>query len=441
LTARIITSHVLQWHCFRILGSTSALLLALAAVSHADQLEFLNGTTLEGTVTSIRKADKELDFESQIGQQTLTRTYRYNKVRAVTMNGNRYVLNKIPNAAKRSVSAGAKRIRSRREIETLIKHLGSTAPDWWDATPLDYPKTLDLTWPLQPPQEGWHNQKNMGQYLWDIVYPNSDKWRSGLRLVHHTMKLHARNPALLQRDIATIGSMYFRLLQDYPRAAFWLRRAGVKQGDPDAVMLGECYWRMGNKRMALEMLSSPRLPLAAIKLFGDLGETRRAVQLAHAFAKIGHPHEAYLLAGDASRQAGQYQRAIEFYQMVLDSSEARNKDYTARYRGRATDSIAAIRLFDQADVSRVADGSYKASSVAYVGNLEVEVTVKSGRIESVDVTRHKEKQFYAALIDTPRQIVEKQSVKGIDATSRATITSQAIVNATAKALAQGTAEE
>ena len=69
------------------------------------------------------------------------------------------------------------------------------------------------------------------------------------------------------------------------------------------------------------------------------------------------------------------------------------------------------------------------------------MTVKSGRIESVDVTRHKEKQFYAALIDTPRQILKKQSVKGIDATSRATITSQAIVNATAKALAQGAAEE
>ena len=80
--------------------------------------------------------------------------------------------------------------------------------------------------------------------------------------------------------------MYFRLLQDYPRAAFWLRRAGVKKGDPDAVMLAECYWRMGSRHMALAELMSPRLPLSAIKLYGDLGETRRAVQLARAFAQL-----------------------------------------------------------------------------------------------------------------------------------------------------------
>jgi len=53
------------------------------------------------------------------------------------------------------------------------------------------------------------------------------------------------------------------------------------------------------------------------------------------------------------------------------------------------------------------------------------------------VIKHVEKQFYAAITDTTNQIVKKQSVNGIDATSRATITSQAIVNATAKALAKG----
>ena len=91
----------------------------------------------------------------------------------------------------------------------------------------------------------------------------------------------------------------------------------------------------------------------------------------------------------------------------------------------------------QADVSRVADGSYRSSSIGYNGNLEVEVQVAGGQINAVKVTRHREKQFYAALTDTPGQILKKQSVQGVEATSRATITSQAIVNATAKALAQG----
>jgi uncharacterized protein with FMN-binding domain len=50
---------------------------------------------------------------------------------------------------------------------------------------------------------------------------------------------------------------------------------------------------------------------------------------------------------------------------------------------------------------------------------------------------YKEKQFYAALTDTPRQIITTQSILEIDGTSGATITSQAIINATAKALAGG----
>jgi uncharacterized protein with FMN-binding domain len=121
----------------------------------------------------------------------------------------------------------------------------------------------------------------------------------------------------------------------------------------------------------------------------------------------------------------------------LDNGKARNENYQKIYAGRARDSIDAINLFDKADVRKVADGTYKASSTGYTGALEVEVRVSGGKIEGLRVTKHSEKQFYAALTDTPNQILSKQSVKGIDATSRATITSQAIVNATAKALANG----
>jgi uncharacterized protein with FMN-binding domain len=69
--------------------------------------------------------------------------------------------------------------------------------------------------------------------------------------------------------------------------------------------------------------------------------------------------------------------------------------------------------------------------------VQVAVTVKDHRIEAVRITQHKEKQFYAALTDTPAKIIAKQGVKGVDATSNATITSEAIINASAKALASG----
>ena len=69
--------------------------------------------------------------------------------------------------------------------------------------------------------------------------------------------------------------------------------------------------------------------------------------------------------------------------------------------------------------------------------MRVEVVVKAGTIESVKVTQHREKQYYSSLTDTPRKILARQGVSGIDATSSATITSEAIINATAKALADG----
>jgi uncharacterized protein with FMN-binding domain len=91
-------------------------------------------------------------------------------------------------------------------------------------------------------------------------------------------------------------------------------------------------------------------------------------------------------------------------------------------------------LFDTLDVNRVPDGNYAASSLGYEAQVQISVVVRNRRIESVAVTQHREKQFYSSITDTPRKIVEKQGVKGVDATSGATITSEAIINATAKAL-------
>ena len=55
-------------------------------------------------------------------------------------------------------------------------------------------------------------------------------------------------------------------------------------------------------------------------------------------------------------------------------------------------------------------------------------------ISDVKVTKHKEKQFYSSIELTTAQIIEKQGVRGVDTTSGATVTSEAIINATAKAL-------
>ena len=330
-------------------------------------------------------------------------------------------------------------IRSKTEIEALIDRVGSTMPDWFDSTELDYPDTLDLSWPEKPPDKGWNNKKNMGQYIWDIIHPNPSKWRSGIKLVHHCMTLHEGNQTLLRRDWNVVGRMYFELLQDYPRAAYWLRKGRVVKGERSAVMLAECYWRMGNQKMAMPNLISRSYNAGAaakaIKLYGNMGELREALKLTALVAKSPAAYEGYISAGDAMRQAGRFDQAIEFYNKVLSDNNFRNKDYEQRFKARAKESIEAIELFEQVDVSSVSDGTHTGNSTGYNGQLDVAVDVSGGKIESVKVTQHKEKQFYSALTDTEASILKLQTVRGVDGTSGATITSRAIVNATAKALA------
>jgi uncharacterized protein with FMN-binding domain len=231
--------------------------------------------------------------------------------------------------------------------------------------------------------------------------------------------------------------MYFILFQDYPRAAYWWREAGVDKNNPNSPRLAECYWRMGNELMAKDQLEGRTVYLGHAKLYGDMGDTKKAVEVADFIAsRSQQPHDAYLIAADALRLAGRYRDAINYYQKVLDADEARNEDYSRRYRGRAQESIDTIRSFELFDLRQAADGTYSASALGYEGPITVEVVIGGKRIQKVDVTDHKEKQYYSSLTDIPQQIIAKQSVKGVTATSHATITAEAVLKATAKAVAE-----
>ncbi len=417
------------------------LLLIAPPLATADVVELLSGAKVEGKVTNIDKAAKKLTFERMLGSRSYSRTYSYSQVHAVTLGTKRYVLNEKPAGSSTSTTGrtGTGSRRTKAEVESLIDQLGRTPPDWYESTRLNYPQSLDLSWPQKPPGQ-WNPQRNMGQYIWDIVNPNPGRWREGIRLMHHLLKHHEDNPATLTRVMQSLGKMYHDFEEDYARAAFWWRRAGLEgnRQSPQSVKLARCYWKLGNKAMAVELLD--RLPTWAntIKLWSDMGETSRALRLADAYAQGGYPDIAYLYAGDACRIAGRYREAIDYYEKVSQvTPSGRAAERIKRNHIRARANIDGIRIFDSLDLSRVADGTYQGHCPAYAGELHVEVVARSGRIESVEVTSHKEKQFYSAINDTPRQIVEKQGLKGIDAVSGATITSEAIINATARALAKG----
>ena len=103
---------------------------------------------------------------------------------------------------------------------------------------------------------------------------------------------------------------------------------------------------------------------------------------------------------------------------------------------RARANIIGIETFERLDLTKVPNGVYYGDGVGFAGNVRVKIVVSSGKIASVEVVEHQEKQYYSSIVDIPRQIVEKQSLKEVDAVSSATATSEAIVNATAKALSE-----
>jgi uncharacterized protein with FMN-binding domain len=332
--------------------------------------------------------------------------------------------------------------RSRSEVEALILDVGSTVPEWWSGVTVDYPQTLDLSWPEPPPTKDWDPSRNVGQFIWSVINENPSRWREGVKFLHGLLPLHKDDPAKLWRVLNALATMYDNLLGDHARAAFWWQKAlKIYPGHQGTKLaLAECYWKVGSRQMAEEILEKLGADFTrngnVIKLWSDMGNLERALELAEGMAAAGYPDIGYLAAGDACRLAGKYDRAAGFYQKVVDAT-AGWRDLE-RNKKRASASLEAIRLFDALDVKKVPDGTYRASSLGYEAPVEIEVTVRAGRITDLRVTSHREKQYYSSLTDMPRRIIEMQSVKGVDAITSATITSEAIINATAKALGGAT---
>lgn len=407
---------------FAWLGSTTA---------SADEIEFLNGSKLDGTVVAIHKPEREVEFEAVIGGKKQIDRYPYAKIHRVVWNGREYVVTRKPSAAA-ATQQQQPASRTQAEVEQVIAEVGSTPTEWLADTPLNFPKSLDLTWP-KPAPKGWNNQKNVGQYIWDKINPNASRWRGGIKLMVHLLEIHKSDTELRKRIMSSMGSMYFRFFQDYARAAYWWEQSGSAGDNNDETGLAECYYRLGNKQMARAKLKKVPLSLAKIKLLGDIGEVREALKIAST-TRMAQPHELYLTAGDICRMDGKFKDAIEWYEKVLSAPKARNEDYEERFHNRAQDSIDSIKRFELLDISKLKDGKYNGSAMGYEGPIDIAATVRSGRVEKVEITEHKEKQYYSALNDVPSQIIRKQDLSKVEATSRATITAVAVINATAEAL-------
>jgi uncharacterized protein with FMN-binding domain len=401
-----------------------------------DGIVLSSGASLSGKVRLLPQQKISVDVQS--GNRTLTRSYPLDRVKSYTLNGQTF------DAATGQIidAAGGGQQKSAAELQALIRTAGSEPPEWLEDLQPRFPDGLDFSWP-QPPGGPWDSSKNIGQFVWDRVNPNPSRWREGVALMHEVMRRNP-DPQIQQRAMRTLGGMYHNLHQDYARAAWWFLQSGLDPRGSDfpqaVVSLADCYLQLGGKSVALEIVRNmPARPYSAIKLLGDAGETDEAVRLGEQFAKTGQASTSLLYAGDACRVAGRLEQAEEFYrrarQAAIDASDA-DKPHRQRDRRRAEASIAVVQHL-QLSPDQVADGTYRAASPGYEADVEVEVILQGGKMQSVRVTQHREKQFYSSIAETPARILRKQSVNGIDATTGATITSEAIINATAKAMLQG----
>jgi len=328
-------------------------------------------------------------------------------------------------------------VRTRAEVEALIEKAGATPPEWWDSVPLNYPETLDLAWPQA--KGGWNTRKHIGHYLFSVINENPRRWREGTKFMHHVLAVNKDRPQNQKKAMADLGHCYHDLLEDWARGAFWWRKAGA---DDFHRLLGlaDCYWKLGCREMAAAELRRVRVDYSrygsAVKLWSDLGDLDRALRLAQTSAMAARPGAAYMGAGDACRRDGRTEQALGFYRKVLDLPMPRKDGILERNKARARIAVDTIRTIETLDLARVPDGVYSGSSLSYNGDLAVAVAVRGGRIVSVRITRHRDKQYFSSIADTPLQIVRAQSLANVDATTGATVTSDAIIQAAAKALAQ-----
>ncbi|MFW6161833.1 MAG: hypothetical protein ACODAJ_03635 [Planctomycetota bacterium] len=414
-----------------------AAILLLGAAAEADRVELLNGTRVEGRIVS--ETAEGVTIKVTTGDSAAEMRFPLSRVHAITTDGHRRIINEKaacstarpapPSSGRKPPSGterpkpGGRRTRTRAEVEALIQQAGTTPPGWWEEVPLEYPQSLDLSWPDRP-QGPWNAQKNVGQYIWSVINENPHKWRSGVRFLHHMLIVQKDNPAKLGKVMDALAGAYFRLLDDYARAAFWWRMA-ARRREPSVrvtLQLAECYWRLGSKAMAVEELRKVRRYVTpmGVKLWAEMGELKRALAMARVCARYDRLAPAAVMnAGDACRLHGRYREAVAWYRKALAiPATGKRKQHMEKVHGRARASIEAVKVYDALDLSRVADGTHRATVMSYAGPITVEVTVQGGRITALKPTRHRDKQTYGALTEVPRQIIEAQGLKGVDAAGR-----------------------
>ena len=355
------------------------------------------------------------------------------------------------------VPSAAGDTRTPAEVLKLVADRGATLPDWWDSVELKYPETLDL---LGNGGSSLAPDYHLFAYMNKVIKPDPTKWRMGIKLLGKVVKLRKAEVAKGKdvrpmtartrwlQSMRLLANSYNMYENDYARAAYWYRQILQRAKKKNAVManlLARCYWKLGSGALAVKTLKEFGLDKGVTNVFvvetwGFLGEVATAERLAKALVAKGRSPQAYMALGNIYRARGQLDKALACYKKIPAPTGAGGHAIMWARQARVNmDAIALAPTARRMTKLPGVDAVLRGSSVGFRGPIEVAVTVdKNGKITAVEVVKSEEDSafFVRAKHFMPKRILAAQSVTDVDTVTAATVSSQAILNATTKALGQ-----
>ncbi len=275
-------------------------------------------------------------------------------------------------------------------------------PDWFDSTP--------VTWDTNRP---WKDARLEIRRLLALDEPGP---RQGVKLTWlYAQKGDIGDGHELSMYLFMSGN-YAWALKEYPK---YLQTQAGKGPTHAYRCYAACLAHFGEFNRALEVLDQAMRDLPA-KPWSISSRAGLHTQRGDLWARMGQVEKA----------KAEYAEAIRLYPL---SDQPYGRHLLPRYVAKVQAKLQLLTL-QSLSSANLRDGVYTGRALGYAEDKEIvaTVTVKDGHIADVAV-EHQEKIELNATKIIPRQIVARQSLE-VDAVTGATVTSQAIIEATYRAL-------
>ncbi|PCJ61240.1 MAG: hypothetical protein COA79_06575 [Planctomycetota bacterium] len=408
---------------FLLICLTSSLFL------FSDEVMLQNGRRYHGKI--IEEKNGRVKFKVEIDKASVTKYFDISNVRYYKINGKKVKAGSLEKKVKKVAVPTLK--LSEEEINLLVEDMGTTSTDWYNSIELNYPKTMLTKWEKY---RGWNNQKVPNHYKMDIINPNEERWKEGTKFFHYLVRVNDDNKDGLIKSLNELASCYGDLLLDFPRGIYWFKKSlSLRNSYPIRTSLAYYYWKLGSKSLATKTLHRIKVDHtkygSLIRLLTNMKEYERAIKLKKRRMRRW-PGTTRLALAQLFRKKNELEKSIDHLNQILEL-KSRNKNRYKKIKILAKENLMAIQRYQKIEKNKLPDGIYYGSSLGFdEKSLTVEVKIKDNKFTSIIVKDHKEKQFYSSLVDIPSQILKSQSLQSVDAISGATLTSDAILNATIK---------